>query len=336
MLPYGLHKGLVVLVMFPVTLCFRALIRIGFVTGKAYAMPDAGGRKQFITDQHILAGIGSRTEQYPFLAMSNGKFTEVCRLSSCFLVDRPTNSDQDEFEGHKKALRERGLQLPRASALDKKLEQLRRLVAYDLTNDEITAMVDRKNFLRRKYDPETRERLQRQIEDAKEEDNHILANQLQEELDKLGKPSGLAFRTSLTPQKQSADSRQQERLAQLNVDNRRRNNEAVRRAQIQERQRAREADAKLRTESVGDDARLRTKSTPIDEKSGSKAGSGASTPALNGAAKNGPLKGALAPELAKLKEQKYAENSGIPTIRKPLMDDDIIASLDLDIDVDIE
>lgn len=63
----------------PCGFCDRTcLIRLGFVEGKAYAMPDASGRKQFVTDQHVVAGIGSRTEQYPFLAMSNGKFTEVC------------------------------------------------------------------------------------------------------------------------------------------------------------------------------------------------------------------------------------------------------------------
>lgn len=303
-------------------------------------MPDASGRKQFITDQHILAGIGSKTEQYPFLAMSNGKFMEVC-LSMLPLSEGATaDQSQEELEDHKKALRERGLQLPRASTLDKKLEALRRLVAYELTNDEITAMVARKNFLRRKYDPETRERLQRSIEEAKASKNHIFANQLQEELDALGKPSGLAFRTAITPQKQSSGLDQQERLAQLNIENRRRNNEAVRRAQLQERQRGREVEQKVRGEAADDDTsqslRTRAKSLFGDGTPGSKPGSGASTPAANGTPKAGAHKGALVPELAKLREQKYAENSGIPTIRKPLMDDDIIASLDLDIDVDIE
>jgi hypothetical protein len=39
-------------------------------------MTDHRGKK-FVTDQHVLAGIGSRTEQYPFIAMSTGQFTEV-------------------------------------------------------------------------------------------------------------------------------------------------------------------------------------------------------------------------------------------------------------------
>lgn len=273
-------------------------------------------------------------------------------LSALFsLPCAPTNKSQEELEGHKKFLRERGLQLPRVSSLDKKLEDLRRLVAYELTNDEITAMVDRKNFLRRKYDPETRERLQKSIEESREAGNHIFANQLQEELDSLGKPSGLAFRTSLTPQKQSADSMQQERLAQLNAENRRRNNEAVRRAQLAERQRARDADerqrardaeAKLAKGEAADEEearRLRTKVGSVQgsetpAKSASKAGSGESTPAANGTP-GGAQKGVL-PEVAKLQEKKFAEARGVPTIRKPLMDDDIIASLDLDIDVEIE
>lgn len=50
---------------------------VGFTTGRAYAMADMSGKKQFVTDQHVLAGIGSKTEHYPFIAMSSGKFTEV-------------------------------------------------------------------------------------------------------------------------------------------------------------------------------------------------------------------------------------------------------------------
>ncbi|SPN97463.1 related to Pol II transcription elongation factor [Cephalotrichum gorgonifer] len=310
--------------------CYYMVCIKGFVTGKAYAMPDASGRKQVVTDQHILVGIGSKTEQYPFIAMSNGKFTE------------------DELEGYKKTLQERGLALPRASALDRKLEDLRRLVSYELTNDEITAMVDRKNFLRRKYDPETRERLQRSIAEAKESKNFVFAAQLQEELDALGKASGLAFRTSLTPQKQASQSPgvgQQERLAQLNAENRRRNNEAVRKAQLHERQRAREIEQKLaRGEAVEDDPskRVRTRAKFLHDHDenlakSSKPGSGASTPAANGTPRAGAQKVVVTvPEIARLQEQKYAENKGVPTIHKPLLDDDIIASLDLDIDIDID
>ncbi|PKS07816.1 hypothetical protein jhhlp_006424 [Lomentospora prolificans] len=296
----------------------------GFTSGKAYAMADVSGQKQFVTDQHVLAGIGSKTEHYPFIAMSSGKFTE------------------EELERYKKVLRERGLTVPKKSSLDKKLDELRALVAYRLTNDEITSMVEKKNLLRKKYDPEAREKLVKAVEDAKAANNPILANQLQAELDSLGKAAGLAFRTSLTPQKSGLSSNQQDRLAKLNADIRRRNNEEVRRAQLQERQRAREIEQKLaRGEAVQDDLskRLRTRAKFVHDfkdnlpKTGSTPNSGASTP--NGTPKSSSQKQVL-PQIAKLQEQKYAENKGIPTVHKPLMDDDIIASLDLEIDVEID
>ena len=40
-------------------------------------MDDASGKKQMITDQYFVAGIGKRTETYPFIAASTGKFTQV-------------------------------------------------------------------------------------------------------------------------------------------------------------------------------------------------------------------------------------------------------------------
>jgi hypothetical protein len=41
-------------------------------------MDDAGGKKQIIVDMYFIAGIGKRTETYPFIAASTGRFTQVC------------------------------------------------------------------------------------------------------------------------------------------------------------------------------------------------------------------------------------------------------------------
>jgi RNA polymerase-associated protein RTF1 len=184
-----------------------------------------------------------------------------------------------------------GLAIPKPSSLNRKLDELHELVNYRLNNDEITAMVEKKNQLRKKYDPEMRENLDRALREAREKGNTLLANQLQEELDALGKPAGLAFRTTLTPTKPSPapNSTQQDRLAELNRENRRRNIEAVRKAQLKERQRAREIEKKIaRGEEVEEDVsrRLKTKAKFVydvnestSKKSGSAAGSGASTPA---------------------------------------------------------
>jgi RNA polymerase-associated protein RTF1 len=240
-----------------------------------------------------------------------------------------------------------GLVVPKLAALDKKLDILRAFVSRKLTDREITDMIDRRNMLRRKYDPAQRESVEQALQEAKVQNNQILTNQLEQELASLGKPGGLAFRTSLTPAKPTmTNSAQQERLAELNRENRRRNVEAVRKAQLKERHRAREIEAAIaRGEAVQEDPsrRLKTKAKFVHDvndsmtvkKTSSANGSGASTPA-NGTPKLGAQKHALLPQIAKLQEQRYAETKGIPTIHKPLLDDDIIGALDLDIDIDID
>jgi RNA polymerase-associated protein RTF1 len=253
---------------------------------------------------------------------------------------------QEELEGYKKALADRGLSLPKVSALDKKLSQLQGLVSYTLTNSEITAMVERKNTLRRKQDPFYRARLLRDLDEARASGNTILAGQIQDDLDSLGKAAGLAFRTSLRPDKGASPSpatSQQDRLAQLNSDIRRRNIEDIRRAQVQDRQKmqAREKEHRLAMGEATPEGKPRGKGKPLDENTpgGSRVASGTSTPvngAGAGAGAGAAKKDQVLPEIAKLKEQRYAQNTGIPTVHKPLMDDDVIGSLDIGIDVDID
>jgi len=205
-------------------------------------------------------------------------------------------------------------------------------------------MVNRKAHLRNRYDPNIRAQLERSLEEAKADSNTIYARQLQDELDSLGQGGNLAFKTSLDGIGSGSSSTprtnpQQDRLAQLNAENRRRNAEAVRRALLQERHRQREIEQRLaRGETVEDDLsrRLKTRAKfvfdPNETPKQSRPGSGASTPA-NGTPKLTPRKGL--PEVQRLQERKFAETKGVPTVHKPLDDDDIIASLDLDIDADI-
>lgn len=122
----------------------------------------------------------------------------------------------------------------------------------------------------------------------------------------------------------------------------------MRQAQLKERARNREIEAKIeRGEAVEEDhsRRLKTKARflhDVNEHTDSRSAkaSGASTPATTGSGT--PVLGAqkslpLLPHLAKLqKQQSSLGKNGIPTIHKPLMDDDIIGALDLDIDVEID
>jgi RNA polymerase-associated protein RTF1 len=240
------------------------------------------------------------------------------------------------------------LALPKTAFLINKIADINALCERRLTDEDINAKIERKNALRRKFDPQERERVEEELQKAKSKGNQKLTESLQERLDEL-QSARLAFRTSLAPQQPSTPSgngiSQQDRLAQLNRENRRKNTEAVRKAQIREKAQARfEEDALARGEVIKGDLsrRLKTKAKFVhdindkgaDGKSGAN-GSGTSTPA-NGTPSLGPQKhSSLTPHLLRLQQEKHAESKGIPTIHKPLLDDDIIGSLDLDIDVEI-
>lgn len=210
--------------------------------------------------------------------------------------------------------------------------------------------IERERSLRERFEPTERKRLLNAIEEAKRRGDDMKVSKLQDQLDSLETPR-LAFKTSLTPVTKSSTSStpsQQDRLAALNAENRRRNAEAVRKAQIMEKAKARKIEMRIaRGEHVEEDTsrRLRTKpkfkqdvNDPTDQKPKPLNGSATSTPA-NGTPKQSPTKAPLLPHLQKLQMQNHQtgkDHKGIPQIHKPIVDDDIIAALDLEIEVDID
>lgn len=239
--------------------------------------------------------------------------------------------------------------LPTKASLSDKIDEINDLINHKWTSEEIKARLARKNELRKRFDPAERERVSRLLEEARERGDDDKVEELQEQLDKMGSQR-LAFRTSLGPAKNhEASSRrdtEQDRLAERNRENRRLNAEAVRRAQLKERQRTREIEQALqRGEQVDDDPsrRVKTKAKFVhdvheqtEKKSSSAVASGTSTPTANGmTAKSNSVTKSMPAHLAKLQLEKHAEQKGVPTIHKPLMDDDVIGALDLDIDVEI-
>ncbi|KXH51620.1 plus-3 domain-containing protein [Colletotrichum nymphaeae SA-01] len=287
------------------------MARIQSITvGKPYAMTGPSGA--FVTDQYVLAAHGKAERPFPFI----------------FLSDRPFTESE-------------GLTWPKKKTLMDKIDDINALIAYHLSTTEIDERIQRKAALRKKFDPKLRERLAQDIEIARAQGNTRKAEDLQEQLDDL-KTNVLAFKTSLseTSSKPSATS-QQDRLANINRQRRLENAENVRRAQLKEKAEARKLEAALeRGEDIKNDLsrRLRTKAKFIHDANdtGSKKAkdSNASTPA-NGTPKMGAQEKNFLPNLVKLQAANQ-EKKGIPTIHKPLMDDDIIGSLDLDIDIDID
>ena len=232
--------------------------------------------------------------------------------------------------------------IPTKATLVAKIDDINGLINHNWTSEEIKATLAKKNEWRRKFDPQERERVSRLLEEARERGDDEKVEELTEDLEQLS-TERLAFRTTLGQTKigDAARTAEAQKLAERNKENRRMNVEAVRRAQLKEKAKIREMEAAVkRGEVVQDDAsrRLRTKAKFVHNsqeqlQKPSPGNSQATTPA-NGTPKFGATKQSL-PHLAKLQEANNADKKGLPTIHKPLMDDDVIGALDLDIDVEI-
>ncbi|KAK4075455.1 uncharacterized protein Triagg1_4576 [Trichoderma aggressivum f. europaeum] len=302
---------------------YRMALIKGFTTGRPYALNGPQG--SFVTDQYVKATHGKAVKEFPFIAASGGQFTE------------------GELNRYKVTCHNDGVTLPTKDYLVDKIDDINALINHKWTNEEIKARLAKRNELRKRFDPQERQRLANLAEEAAQRGDDQRAEELQEELEKLGRER-LAFKTSLGPSKNpeaTKASSEQDRLAERNRENRRLNQEAVRKAQLKEKAKAREIEMALkRGEVISEDysRRLRTKAKfvhDVNEKVGEKPeapkdGAGAAT---NGT--KGPSSSQMLPHLAKLQEKHYSETKGLPTIHKPIMDDDVIGALDLEIDVEI-
>ncbi|KAJ4166739.1 RNA polymerase-associated protein rtf1 [Fusarium falciforme] len=303
---------------------YRMALIKGFTTSRPYALNGPNGT--FVTDQYVKAAHGKAIKEFPFIAASSGKFTDA------------------ELNRYKVTCHNEGVTLPTKAYLLDKIDEINKLINHSWTSEEIKGRLKRIKDLKRRFDPAERERVARILEEARERGDDAKVEELQEELDKLG-TQRLAFRTSLGPSKLSETPKgqsEQDRLAERNRENRRLNAEAVRKAQLKEKAKSREIEMAIkRGEAYQGDMsrRLRTKAKfvydvneSVDKKPAAN-GSGTSTPGTS--TPKPAAKSQLSSHLAKLQEEKYQEKKGIPTIHKPLMDDDVIGSLDLDIDVEI-
>ncbi|KAI0012544.1 plus-3-domain-containing protein [Xylariaceae sp. FL0662B] len=310
---------------------YRMAVIKGFTQGKPYAMEKPNGQS-FVTDQYVKVAHGKSDRDWPFISCSDSAFTE------------------SEFNRYKKVCQDENVIFPKRPTLEAKIDDINALRDRSWTDAEVNAKIEREQSLRNKYAPTERTRLLNSIEEAKRRGDHAKIAELQDKLDTLETPR-LAFKTSLTSAKKTTPSTpsQQDRLAQRNAENRRRNAEAVRKAQIAEKARLRQVENhKARRESVEDDASRHLRTQPKFKQDASESheqnstpinGSGTSTP-MNGTPKlNATTKASLPPHLQKLQmqnQQAGKDKNGIPQIHKPLVDDDIIASLDLEIEVDID
>jgi RNA polymerase-associated protein RTF1 len=193
--------------------------------------------------------------------------------------------------------------------------------------------------LKAKYVPIERNRLRNLIKEAKAAGDEERMDQLKAELQALEGPK-LAFNTTRTPPKKQVGPpqlTQQEQLAILNKENRRKNAEQVRIAQLKERRATKALQAAIaRGEAVEEDHSKRVRTVAKfkhdfnefgKKPSGDRSGTNTpiATPELLATKGTSPL-----PFIAKLQQKP-----GPAGFRRPLTDDDIIGSIDLGIDIEI-
>ncbi|KAK4191129.1 hypothetical protein QBC35DRAFT_376583 [Podospora australis] len=276
---------------------YRMAVIKGFSQGRPYALTDSTGH-QMVVDLYVKAAHGKAEREWPFISCSDRSFTEA------------------EWNRYKQVCLSEGLQVPTKQELVNKIDDINRLVRRQWTEQELSEKLKRQNTLMAKFSTVERDSVTKLLEQARARNDQEAIERLQTKLENLDTPR-LAFRTSLTSAKKSEGKglSQQERLAALNTKNRKYNAEEVRKAQLKERARTALAKEKAKEQMKNGGA-----SSQGDNKDAAK-----------------ETEASLLEHIAKLQEQQRSQaKSGVPMIHKPLMDDDIIGALDLDIDVDID
>lgn len=244
------------------------------------------------------------------------------------------------------------LPLPTKPNLISKNGDINNLLNHSWTEEEINEKLRRQGVLQSRFAHIEREDIAKRRKIALERGDESAIAKLDAELATLDGPK-LAFGTKLHKPAAEAPKQemtQQQRLAELNRINRKKNIEEVRKAQRAERKaQLAAANAVERGEAVQDPfARVQTRAkthydvnkdtlaslkppNPLDDLfDGGSNTSRAGTPLSNGA--NTP-KRAVTPKPARANTPLKA--GGLPTIGTRNMDDDIIGAMDLGIEIDI-
>ncbi len=291
-------------------------------TGKPYAMMGENGR-QFLTDKYIVAAHGNSEKPWSFLECSMSKFTE------------------DEWRRYRVIMAKENCNMPTQGFINRKLDELNRLITFKWDNRAIDArviaqkaLVDKVNHTYEKED------IMMKLSNAREKGDLLEVANLEEKFANIV-PTKLALGTTLGPKVEASEARKEmDRLAALNRRNQKLNAENIRKAQLAEMH-ARKAKKHLAPgvdELFEGGSDISRSGTPVNGHGTPKIGatisrSGTPVPTyhLNGTPKNGtPRAGTPVPNLLRPAAEK---RKGIPVIRKAVQDDEILANIDLGIDI---
>lgn len=248
-----------------------------------------------------------------------------------------------EFDRYLSTLEKDGLRAPSRKFINAKLDDIHALLNHNWTEADIQAKISKQSAMEKKYDPANavnlqREKINKRRARAQEDDDADEVAKCDAELADLenhNASNGSRSQPRELPSKPKQKQMEHERLQKLNIETRRANAEAIRKALVKDHKKVLDARTKAIAEAkakkaaeakAAEDAASGSKSDLFGETSdvsrlgttanGTPKRSRTSTPAVSGLSKKpaGPI-GAIK--------------------GKPKMDDDIIGSMDLGIDIEI-
>lgn len=292
---------------------------IGFNEGKPYAMEKPNGQT-FIINLYAKAAHGKAQRDWPLITCSNSPFT------------------QREWLRYKEVCADDKIPMPTVEALEDKKQAIKALENRTWTDTEISERLRKQGLLNGRSNAQALAKYRQQLRVAKEQGNYEKVRELEDEINKL-EPPKLAYGTSLV-KKLSGEVKEseQDRIARHNAEQRRKNNQEIKAAELRERAERRKQDEAIArgdaSVAVDTSRRVRTRAVLTHDVNSP---SGTSTPkgVTSSQQKNEITAEKVLPHIAKLQAQRIA-NKGFGQISKALTDDDVIGAMDLGIDIDMD
>ncbi|QIW94702.1 hypothetical protein AMS68_000220 [Peltaster fructicola] len=297
---------------------YRLALIKGFKEGKPYQLENSNGKK-FLTDQYAIVAQGKSEKTWPFAACSDSKATS------------------SEVTRYLDMLKEQRVRLPTRKALNTKLDQIHALLNRKWTDEDISSKINKQKAIEKKYDPANaanlaREKILKRKQAAEEDEDFDEIATCNAELQALeANSNGNALGRAPIAVKALKATTEQDRLAARNALTRKTNSEEVRKALLEERRREiahrekviAEAKAKAAAEAEAK-SKLQVPDADLFGSDVSRAGTPSSS-------------------VKKLKTANGVRSSSQNGIKRPIgalrtehkNDDDVIAAMDLGIDIEI-
>ncbi|KAJ5566182.1 hypothetical protein N7535_007820 [Penicillium sp. DV-2018c] len=296
---------------------YRLGLITGITQGKPYALEGENGRS-FVTDQYVKLAHGKAVREFPFVTFSNSPITEA------------------EYRRYVQTLAVEDCKMATRSKVESKVMDINRLINHTFTREELNEKLRRQGAFDAKKNVLNRLELERNLQYAKANGDAEEIEKIEKELHNLLHPN-LSWGTSLAKKESDkAALSEAERVHLINLRNRKLNIENGRRAQLLERKAAKKAaEAVARGEAAPNPfMRVRTVAKTHHDVNGTPKPAGADTasqdtpqdtPKSNGSSTKPANPAGVTP--------KKPKNGFMISYRNT--DDENIAALDLDIDIEI-